>query len=478
MKRRSLLRLLGSGASAVAAARGPGATGLSVLAASTASAATRFGRGDTRIALLLPDEKGPFRHAGNAVLMGVQAAHGVDGAGVVVETFEVDDERTDLPGLLQRLAGRGYALAIGPMTRASVNRLARLAAPPLPLLTLNVPDPGHRLAPECVQFGLLVEDEGAQIAGFAIEHAFRSVHGTLPRALAVVERESSLAQRSGDAFLAAWRQHGGESYERLAIDDRMLYELPRTLANVHVDAVFVALSPQAVPAVREALGAHVALYGTSRLDIGAIPDTKAGELLAMPALDGLHIVEMPWLATPEHPAVLVYPRSPRIPHLELQRLYALGIDAYRMGRELIEGRRQLALDGVTGWLSVDLAVNPRVERLSTVCVYRDGLLVPVDMPGIRYSPDNISPSAPDDHGGVVQPDAPPVPGQPARPDAPSSPGFEPVPRRPDAGGWQQPAAPHGFEPVPRAPGSPGFEPVPRAPGSSGFVPVPPAASSR
>src|SRR5690554_4846527 len=103
MKRRSLLRILGSGASVLAAARGPGVTGLSALASGAASAATRFGRGDTRIALLLPDAEGAYRRAADALLLGVRAAHEVDGAGVVVESFDLDDERSDLLGLLNRI---------------------------------------------------------------------------------------------------------------------------------------------------------------------------------------------------------------------------------------------------------------------------------------------------------------------------------------------------------------------------------------
>ena len=137
MKRRSLLRLLGRGASAgLAAARLPGALGLSALAPSVASALVRFGRGDTRIALLLPDEQGPYRRAASAVLEGVRAAHGVDGRGVMVELFEIDDDKTDLAGLMNRLAARSFSLAIGPMTRASVNKLAHFDSLPVPVLTL------------------------------------------------------------------------------------------------------------------------------------------------------------------------------------------------------------------------------------------------------------------------------------------------------------------------------------------------------
>ncbi|MCO5120751.1 MAG: penicillin-binding protein activator [Burkholderiaceae bacterium] len=496
MKRRSLLRVLGSGASVVAAARAPGVTGLSMLAGGAASAATRFGRGDTRIALLLPDDAGPFRRAAEAVLMGVQAAHELDGAGVMVESFDVDDERTDLPGLLQRIAGRGYSIAVGPITRTGVNRLAEVEPLPLPVLTLNVPEPGYILPAGCVQFGLPIEDEAAQIARFAIDRAMRQTGALVPRAIAIADQASSLAHRSAGAFLDAWRGLGGESYDMLTLDTRMLYELPRILGGVRADAAFVALSPEAVPVLREALGPETPLYGTSRLDVGAIPDTKAGELLANPALDGLHIVEMPWQVERRHPAVAAYPRSEKIPHLELQRLYALGIDAYRIARELVLGRQQIEIDGVTGWLRVDVPVDPRVQRISTVSVYQGGMLVPAEIPAAQPAPAPAGP-APAVPGGPAQPLAPADPTAPAQPwspgqvpapapmptpppvQAPPSPGFVPVPApTPAPGGFAPMPAPSGFTPVP-APAS-GFVPVPAAPPapSQGFVPVPPPAGPR
>src|SRR5690606_19420646 len=386
----------GSGASVLAAARGPGVTGLSALASGAASAATRFGQGDTRIALLLPDDEGPFRRAAEAVLLGVRAAHELDGAGVLVESFDMDDERTDLAGLLQRIAGRGYSIAVGPVTRAGVNRLAEIGSLPLPVLTLNIPEPGYLLPAGAVQFGLPIEDEGEQIAHFAIDRAMRRGTGEVPRAIAMADESSSRAQRSATDYLDAWRDHGGESYDMLALDTRMLYDLPRVLDGVRVDAAFVALSPEAVLAVRDALGEQTPLYGTSRLDVGAIPGTKAGELLANPALDGLHIVEMPWQVERDHATVAAYPRSERIPHLELQRLYALGIDAYRLARELVRGRQQVELDGVTGWLRVDVPVDPRVRRISTVSVYREGMLVPAPLPEPMPAPAGSAPAVPGD----------------------------------------------------------------------------------
>src|SRR5690606_27569712 len=308
----------------------------------------------------------------------------------------------------------------------------------------------------------------------------------VPRAIAIAEQSSSLAQRSATAFLDAWRDLGGESYDLLALDLRMLYDLPRILDGVRVDAAFVALPPEAVPAVRDALGEQTPLYGTSRLDVGAIPGTKAGELLANPALDGLHIVEMPWQVERDHAVVAAYPRSERIPHLELQRLYALGIDAYRIARELVRGRQQIEIDGVTGWLTVDVPVDPRVRRLSTVSVYQGGLLVPAPMPvPVPAEPAPAVPGDPSQPAFPAHPTAPrwlsraalrvrppgPAPGPagpaPAVPGHPSQPAFPAAPTAPP-----QPWSP-GAPPAPTPAPSPGFVPVPApAPAPGGLAPMP------
>ena len=81
---------------------------------------------------------------------------------------------------------------------------------------------------------------------------------------------------------------------------------------------------------------------------------------------------MPWLIDPQHPAVMVYPRAEIALSGELQRLYALGIDAYRLLLEWLAGHRAFELDGVTGRLRVDRARSARVERWPTVAVFRSG----------------------------------------------------------------------------------------------------------
>jgi outer membrane PBP1 activator LpoA protein len=94
--------------------------------------------------------------------------------------------------------------------------------------------------------------------------------------------------------------------------------------------------------------------------------------LLAPDLEGVRFVDMPWLLEPDHPAVAVFPRSEQPLTGELQRLYALGIDAYRLAVDWLQGRRAFELDGVTGQLRIDRARSARVERRPSFAVFRGG----------------------------------------------------------------------------------------------------------
>ena len=47
-------------------------------------------------------------------------------------------------------------------------------------------------------------------------------------------------------------------------------------------------------------------------------------------LADVRFVDMPWMLQPDHPAVMIYPRVVPAVTPDLERLYALGIDAYRL----------------------------------------------------------------------------------------------------------------------------------------------------
>jgi outer membrane PBP1 activator LpoA protein len=81
---------------------------------------------------------------------------------------------------------------------------------------------------------------------------------------------------------------------------------------------------------------------------------------------------MPWHVEPEHPAVMAYPKAPAHYSVEMQRLYALGIDAFRVARQMNAGGASFELDGVTGRLRYDSQGPARIDRVSVAAQYRGG----------------------------------------------------------------------------------------------------------
>jgi outer membrane PBP1 activator LpoA protein len=106
--------------------------------------------------------------------------------------------------------------------------------------------------------------------------------------------------------------------------------------------------------------------------------------MGLPELDGLRVVDLPWLIRPDNRAVMMYPRpldAEQAP--TMSRLYALGIDAFLVARELaLRPGEPVVIDGVTGHLEVDTIGNPpgnaRLRRREAMAVYRGGDFDPVE----------------------------------------------------------------------------------------------------
>ena len=81
---------------------------------------------------------------------------------------------------------------------------------------------------------------------------------------------------------------------------------------------------------------------------------------------------MPWFAEPDHPAVMAYAKPAQALAVEYERLYALGIDAWRLGQLIFKSGNAInlpPLDGVTGRISLD---GHQLGRALSSVEVRDG----------------------------------------------------------------------------------------------------------
>jgi outer membrane PBP1 activator LpoA protein len=332
----------------------------------------RLGRGVPTVALLLPRQDGPFGRAGTSLLAGVAAAHARDGTDLTVETVEVDDQADELAAVFAELRDRNFALVLGPLTRNGATALVELGSVGIPTVALNLPE-GDGPAPSRVVFmSLATEAESRQAATLAYAQAIAQVGSRRPRAVAIVVA-SPLARRSVQAFRAAWLSLGGEMREVVEfVGPRPPRDLRARLGSPAPDVAFLAMGAEQARVLRSALGERTAVWSTSLASIGNTAQ------LRLPELDGMRLLEMPWQVEPDNPAVMAYARAPAGFNVEMQRLYALGIDAFRVGRQVLAGGAAFDLDGVTGRLNYDPLASPRVERQAVMAEYRNG--APVALP--------------------------------------------------------------------------------------------------
>jgi outer membrane PBP1 activator LpoA protein len=99
---------------------------------------------------------------------------------------------------------------------------------------------------------------------------------------------------------------------------------------------------------------------------------------ALRDLEGVRYVEIPWLADPDDPALARLPRGNggNAGNPVIERLYALGLDAFALAQMLAEPvpPERIELDGATGHLT--LAASHAFQRQGRVMEIRDGHLKP------------------------------------------------------------------------------------------------------
>jgi uncharacterized protein len=340
-----------------------------------------IGSGANKVVALLPSSTGAFKWATAAVVAGMKAAHARDAAPVSIEVLNTDDQLLEassgLADIYTDLAARNVALVVGPLTRNSVNALTSIGRLPITTITLNQPDPEYALVGNMIVFGLAVDSEASQVARVSFDDTALRIPTRRPLRAAVVHNTTMQGKRGASAFVQVWEALGGEILSTTESDSKNLAQdkvLASGSSNNKPDVVFIAVSADAAKGFKPTQAADTSVYGTSQLN-----NYVVGSATKFNDLNGIRVVDMPWQIQADNIAVMAYPRaSATFATLEQQRLYALGIDTYRIIRELVAQRGKFEIDGVTGRLKLDLTLSQRVERIGLVAEFRRGQPVPFE----------------------------------------------------------------------------------------------------
>lgn len=311
-------------------------------AAATAPARQPIAEGPApHVALILPLSSPALGRLADAVRQGFLAAREVAGRNALpVRTYPaVDDGRATLELCLQAQRG-GAVLVVAGLTRDGATGLARSDCPRQPTLVLNQPqDP--EMPARMYSISLSAEQEARQVALMAINDGWR--------AAIVIASPSPLGRRVSEAFEREWGRAAGEA-RRVAFagGPEEAPAIKERIAALRGDMVFLALDQASTRAVRPYISGTLPLYTTSLgVDPRADPTVNVD-------LEGVRYVDMPWFVQPDHPAVMVYPAPSSAMSVEQERLYALGIDAYRLSGLLLQADpKSFPLDGVTGRIALD-----------------------------------------------------------------------------------------------------------------------------
>ncbi|HET7730807.1 MAG TPA: penicillin-binding protein activator [Usitatibacter sp.] len=293
------------------------------------------------IALILPTASPSLGKLADALRQGFMAAAEVSAKeSPPVHVTATDNEAAALLDACRHAQASGALIVVGGLTRDGAHSLAASDCPRQPVLTLN--EPRGDILPTVYSVSLSLEQEARQAALLAVADGMRSA--------IIIHTPSPLSRRVEEAFAREWTRAAGQVR-------RLLYTgtpdepglMRERIATLSADMVFIALDATEALAVRPYITAMLPVYATS---FSVNPRTEA---IVNADLQGVRYGEMPWFAQPDHPAVMVYPQ-PRAPMpVEQERLYALGIDAFRLALLLVKAgeARPPPLDGVTGRITLE-----------------------------------------------------------------------------------------------------------------------------
>ena len=313
------------------------------------------------LALLLPTGSQSFARAAESVRAGfMQACQQQEAGALPVRLYPINDDPQYVISTYSKALAAGAQAVVGPLTRDGVSALAQAGELiTVPTLALNVPE-GTRSRPSNLYLlSLQVEAEARQAAQLALSEGRRKAF--------TVSGPTLLARRMREAFVEEFQRGSGHHIADFAYttDASALERMRHAAATGVADMVFYAVDAARLRTVRPFM-AGVTGYGTSQLN----PGNQSG--LASNDVADVRFVDMPWMVQPDHPAVMVYARSGTRDSDDLERLYALGVDACRLANHLRSGKREIELDGVTGRLT--LGPDGRFRRALLVMLIDGGRL--------------------------------------------------------------------------------------------------------
>jgi len=345
----------------------------------------------TKIALLLPQE-GPLAAVAKALREGFMAAHyQAQQAGQNPPSIQVFDSSrlTSMDEFYRQAQAAGVQLVVGPLEKPLVKQLNSRPQLPITTLALNYSDVGNEGPQQLFQFGLAAEDEAREVARRAWADGKRSAVAMVPK--------GEWGDRVLEAFRQSWQAKGGTLIAAEHVDQPValaqqvadLFQLRNSEGRAQrlqstvgtqvaaqptrrqdIDFMFLAATPQQAQQIKPTMvfqyAGDVPVYATSHLF------TNSNDHAQYMDLNGVRFCDTPWMLSSTDPlrqqVITQWPAAAG----PLGRLYAMGVDAYRLAPRLSQLKTlpESRVDGLSGSLS--MSPMRRVERQLPWAEFVDG----------------------------------------------------------------------------------------------------------
>ena len=333
------------------------------------------------IAVLLPTQ-GSYQLAADAIKSGFLSAYYEDkltGKKPAIRFYDTGDENSDFMEIYRQAILEGASHIVGPFDKSTINRLAQMNELDVPVLTLNYAENPLTITKNLYQFGLLPEDEAKQAAELAARQNKMKA--------AVLVPDSDWGRRLQKAFQERYEELGGKVHSTQFFDPNTDdYALPiKRLFNLQdsynrqrelqtllgtdlkftpyrrqdVDMIFLAATHRSARSIMPAFKFHHAgelpVYSTSHVYTGSVDKTADFDL------NGLLFCDLPWTLVTENDLKKIFDSEWQEQH-NYTRLFALGIDAYHVIRNLnyLASHDYARFSGQTGNIYMD--ENHRLHR--------------------------------------------------------------------------------------------------------------------
>lgn len=308
-----------------------------------------------KIGLLLPFGN-QFKKASLAIRDGILAAWYEDSRQDKSQIQIYDANALNINEVYQQAVADGMEYIIGPLEKEAVETLLSSDNLSVPVLALNRLDSlNENNSDKLIQFGLAPEDEAAQVAEVAKADGYSMA--------LIITPDNSWGQRIADSFSQRWNEIGGIVLEQvyfsnqekdfatpvkeiLNIDSseaRIAAVRNKLNLKIHseerrredAEFIFVAAIPadarQLLPQVKFFRAGNVPVYSTSHIFTGVYDPTRDTDM------NNVLFIDMPWVIDTRHQLSLIQDKlnnNLKQDKSSYRRLYAMGIDAYRLLPEI------------------------------------------------------------------------------------------------------------------------------------------------